>query len=81
DKVYAFLRYTENKRVLVLVNFNRNEASLNVKFPKDVLEAFNLDAKAIAFTDLLSDTKFNTANMNEGLSIKMPSTSAVILEF
>lgn len=81
DRVYAYLRYTENKRVLVLANFNRNEASLSVKFPKDVLEAFNLEAKAITFTDLLSDTKFNTANMNEGLNIKMPSTSAVILEF
>lgn len=81
DRVYAYLRYTANKRVLVLANFNRNETTLSVKFPKDVLEAFNLEAKAIAFTDLLSDTKFNTANMNEGLNIKMPATSAVILEF
>ncbi|TKB98279.1 alpha-amylase family glycosyl hydrolase [Pedobacter cryotolerans] len=81
DKVYAYLRYTENKRVLVLANFNRNEASLNVKFPKDVLQAFKLEGKAINFTDLLSNTKFNTANMNEGIKIKMPSTSAVILEF
>jgi glycosidase len=81
DRVYAYLRYTENKRVLVLANFNRNETALVVKFPKDVLEAFKLENKAIAFTDLLSDTKFNTTNMNEGLSIKMPSTSAVILEF
>lgn len=81
DRVYAYLRYTANKRVLVLANFNRNETTLSVKFPKDVLEAFNLEAKAITFTDLLSDTKFNTTNMNEGLNIKMPSTSAVILEF
>lgn len=81
DRVYAYVRYTANKRVLVLANFNRNETNLSVKFPKDVLEAFNLEAKAITFTDLLSDTKFNTTNMNEGLNIKMPSTSAVILEF
>lgn len=81
DRVYAYLRYTANKRVLVLANFNRNETTLSVKFPKDVLEAFKLEAKAITFTDLLSDTKFNTANMNEGLNIKMPATSAVILEF
>ena len=81
DKVYAYLRYTENKRVLVLANFNRNETTLNVNLPKDVLDAFNLDEKAITFTDLLSDTKFNTANINKGLSIKLPATSAVILEF
>lgn len=81
DRVYAYLRHTANQRVLVLANFNRNETTLNVKFPKDVLEAFKLAAKSITFTDLLSDTKFSTVNMDEGLSIKMPSTSAVILEF
>lgn len=81
DKVYAYLRYTENKRVLILANFNRNETTLNVDLPKDVLDAFNLNGKAITFTDLLSDTKFNSENVNKGLSIKLPSTSAVILEF
>lgn len=81
DRVYTYLRFTENKRVLILTNFNRNEVTLNVNFPKDVLEAFHLEGKSINFTDLLSDTKFNTENINKGLSIKMPSTSAVILEF
>lgn len=81
DKVYAYLRYTENKRVLVLANFNRNETKLKVKLPKDVLEAFNIEGKAIAFRDLLSQTKFSTNNINEGLNIFMPATSAVILEF
>lgn len=81
DKVYAYLRYTANKRVLILANFNRNETILNVNFPEDVLKAFDLEGKAIGFTDLLSATKFNTENMNNGLIVKMPSTSAVILEF
>ena len=81
DKVYAYLRYTKNKRVLVLANFNRNETTLNVNLPKDVLDAFSLEGNAVTFTDLLSDTKFNTDNINKGLSIKLPATSAVILEF
>ncbi|KQC02378.1 alpha-amylase family glycosyl hydrolase [Pedobacter sp. Hv1] len=81
DKVYAYLRYTENKRVLVLANFNRNETKLKVKLPKDVLAAFDIEDKAIAFRDLLSQTKFSTNNINEGLNIFMPATSAVILEF
>lgn len=81
NRVYAYLRYTANQRVLVLANFNRNEAALTVNFPKDVLQAFHLEGKALTFTDLLSDTKFSTANINEGLKISMPSTSAVILAF
>lgn len=81
DRVYAYLRYTENKRVLVLVNFNRNETNLNVHLPKDVLAAFNLEGKASIFTDLLTTTQFKTDNINNGLNVNMPATSAVILEF
>ena len=81
QKVYAFLRYTANKRVLVLSNFNRSESKLKVALPADVLKAFKVEGKALEFTDLLSNTKFKTANINNGLDITLPATSAVILEF
>lgn len=81
DKVYAYLRYTENKRVLVLANFNRNESKLKVNLPKDVLAAFNLEGKATTFTDLLSQTKFSSDDISKGLTIKLPATSAVVLDF
>lgn len=81
DKVYAYLRYTENKQVLILANFNRGENQIQLKFPKDVIDAFNLKDKAITFTDLLSGTTFKTEDINKGLTMKMPATSAVILEF
>ena len=81
EKVYAFLRYTDNQKVLVLANFNRDEHNLNVVFPDDVLATFNLNSKALFFTDLLSNTEFKTANINDGLAIKLPPTSAVILSF
>ncbi len=80
-RVYAYLRYTENKQVLILANFNRNDAKLTVKLPKDVLDAFNIEGKSITFTDLLTATQFKTENINNGLILNMPSTSAVILEF
>ncbi|MBB2144150.1 alpha-amylase [Pedobacter sp. LMG 31464] len=80
NKIYAYLRYTENKRVLVVANFNRNEVKLTMNLPKDVIEAFNLKDKT-TFTDLLSGTKFKTENITNGLNITMAATSAVILEF
>ncbi len=81
EKVYAYLRYTSNKQLLVLTNFNRKEVKLKVQLPNDVLSAFNLNEKAVSFTDLLTGTIFKTQNINDGLSITMPATSAVILEF
>jgi glycosidase len=81
DKVYAYLRYTKTKRVLILTNFNRKTTDLSVNFPKDVLTAFNLEGKTTTFTDLLTETKFKTDNINNGLNVNMPATSAVILEF
>lgn len=81
EKVYAFLRYSDHKKVLILVNFNRVEHHLKVVFPRDILEIFNLDGKSILFTDLLSNIGFNTENINHGLAITLPPTSAVILEF
>jgi glycosidase len=81
DKVYAYLRFTAKKQVLVLANFNRNEVKLTVQFPKDVLEAFHLTGKAQIFKDLLSDTQIKTSDMNKGLIVSMPATSALILDF
>lgn len=81
DRVYAYLRYTETKRILILANFNTKETNITVSLPKDVLAAFNLEGKAITFTDLLTETQFKTDNVNNGLNVNMPTTSAVILEF
>ncbi|TKC08229.1 alpha-amylase [Pedobacter polaris] len=80
-KVYAYLRYTENKRILILANFNRTESKLILNLPKDVLDTFQINDKAITFTDLLTEAKFKTDNINKGLNLNMPATSAVILEF
>lgn len=41
--VYAFLRYTENQRVLVVVNFNHHESrNVSVKIPADALELMGM---------------------------------------
>lgn len=81
QKVYAFLRYTETQRVLILANFNRQEAHLQVQLPQDVRNAFHLDGKPVSFEDLLSATTFKTENINQGVAVAMPPTSAVILSF
>ena len=82
NKVYAFLRYTENRKVLVLANFNRDENKLEVRLPNEILAKFKMIDQKIIFTDLLSETKFETTHFSSnGLLINLPPTSAVILAF
>lgn len=73
--VYAFLRYTQEKRVLILANFNRYTTDLTIQFPNELLTAFNFNDGAISFTDLLTGT------VVEGFGFKMPATGAGIFEF
>ena len=51
--VYAFLRYSETKRLLIVVNFNRNESrDMEVKIPHDALA-------------LMGQSKANEFDMND----------------
>jgi glycosidase len=81
DKVYAYLRYTQTKKLLILTNFDRKSANITVRIPSEVLSEFNIDQKAMVFTDLLTGTKIPTQNISKGLPVSMPATSALILEF
>jgi len=71
-KVYAYVRYTIEKRVLILTNFNRSSFELNIHLPDQM--------SAYSFTDLLTGTVFTSEDGNY-LKINMPATSAAILDF
>jgi len=80
EKVYAFLRYTTKQRVLIVVNFNRDQRPLTVKLPADLRERLNLSGKVV-FSDILSDTKFTANDIAGGLSITLPPASGAMLNF
>ena len=42
EHLYVYLRYTANQRILVIVNFNRNENTITIKLPGDLLEQLAL---------------------------------------
>jgi glycosidase len=79
-KVYAYLRYTKKQRVLVVVNFNRDQRALNVKLPADLKIRLDLNGK-IVFTDILSNVKFTTNDINTGLDIVLPAAGGAMLSF
>jgi glycosidase len=80
QRLYIFLRYTGNQRILVITNFNRTENTISIKLADDLLKLFNLSGH-VEFTDLLSGTKYNTENINDGLPLTLPAVSGMLLEF
>ena len=78
--IYAFVRYTSNERILVVTNFNRSNRKLNVKLPSDLLQKLGVSGSK-DFTDLLSGAKFNTGDISKAISIMLPATSGVMLNF
>ena len=80
QRLYIYLRYTNNKRVLVIANFGRYERHFNIKLPDDLLQKLNISG-SIEFTDLLSDTKYTTNDISQGVNIFLPPTSGMLLNF
>lgn len=80
QQLYLYLRYTNNQRILVAVNFNRQNQPIRIKIPDELLNELTISGE-ITFTDLLSDSKFTAANIKEGLPITLPAMGGVMLEF
>ena len=82
NKVYPYLRYMNQERLLIIVNFNREEVKLQVKFTNDLLNQFDIATPGnYIFTDLLSQNQITATNLQEGLRINIEGTCGVILSF
>jgi glycosidase len=80
QKLYIYLRYFNKQRILVAVNFNRERYQFTVKLPQDLLQKLNLSG-SFEFNDLLSNTMYKTDNISDGVTIMLPATGGVLLEF
>lgn len=56
NKMYSYLRYTENEKLLIFVNFNKDKSSsVKLKIPQEAFERMKLDSDAeYTITDLLN---------------------------
>lgn len=43
DRVYSFIRHSENEVILIAVNFGENAEKVNIRIPDDAWEKFQLD--------------------------------------
>jgi len=79
-KLYIYLRYTADQRILIITNFSRNQRQFNIKLPGDLLQKLNISGR-IEFTDLLNDSKYSTNDISQGVNVFLPATSGLLLEF
>jgi len=77
--LYFYLRYTNNQRILVVTNFNRERCQFTVLFPADLIGKLNLNGP-LQFKDLLSDANYSTTNITDGINITIPATGGLLLE-
>ncbi|MBS1503087.1 MAG: alpha-amylase [Bacteroidetes bacterium] len=80
DHLYLFLRFTEKQRILVAANFKREERTIQVKLPDDLLSLLQLNGEK-ELTDLLSGTRFRTDNIANGVPIVLQAMNGMILNF
>ncbi|EHQ28606.1 alpha-amylase family protein [Mucilaginibacter paludis] len=80
ERTYAYLRYTDQQRILVVANFDRHDRNLLVKLPPELLAQWQLTG-TLAFTDLLSGAVYTAANIDAGLSIKFSAANGLLLSF
>lgn len=85
-KVYAYLRFTENQRVLIVVNFDvENSKEINLRIPANALAAINISPeKAYRLTELLQNKQTISSNASEmgdsGIRLTLDPLGAYIFD-
>jgi glycosidase len=74
SKVYAYLRFTDKERVLVVVNFDANQSKqINLRIPANAFAAMNLSKdKSYQLHDLLLTDKTTVFKANEATDTGIP---------
>jgi glycosidase len=80
ERIYCYLRYTDQQQILIVVNFDRNQRELFVTLPDDLLDQFNITGQR-ELTDLLSGEKYTANDINAGINMILSGMGGVILKF
>jgi glycosidase len=80
ERLYLYLRYTAEERILIAVNFNRHQQYINIKLPNDLLSDFKLSGKVV-FNDLFNGAEYITQDIMQGLPLTLTAVNGVLLKF
>lgn len=83
DMVYAFVRYSDKQKVLVVCNFNKTAELVKLVIPSALLSEMGIEEDKLRGIDLLtgSSVPFNLDEAtDEGVSLDLPAYSAQLYE-
>lgn len=82
QKVYAYVRYTKEQRVLVINNFSRKAFNGDLSLSKELLNLLNLkDFNSLTFKEELNLNNNSVNAEGNTLKVKLAPTDALILSF
>ena len=77
-KVYAFVRFTKNQKIIIVANFDRIKTfQSKIQLPKELTN----QKGSLRLTNILTGEKLNVSNLNDGLMVKVAPSDAWILTF
>lgn len=81
-KVYAFVRYTQNERVLVIANFDRTSTfSQKIQLPNPVLKQFDDTVKNVNLKDVITGAVIQINDFKEGINISLKPSEVIVYSF
>ena len=81
NRNYAYLRFTDNQRALVIANFERDSyLESTIKLPQEFLDGLK-ERDNIQFRELLTGKTVNVADITRGIPVNIATTDAWILIF
>ena len=82
-KQYAYLRFTDQERVLVVANFDRNQAlQTTIQLPAEILAMLpDSGKKGVTFKNLLTGSSFYVTDLQAGIPVNVLSSDAWLLAF
>lgn len=81
NRIYAYLRYTHNERLLVIANFEKAVQNFTLILPDDVIQAFHMEGKQLVFKDLLGQEAITVNKFSNQIDLKLEANQAQILKF
>jgi glycosidase len=82
NKQYAFFRYTDKEKILVVANFDSEAKEIALNISQEVFDFIGLQPATMIATELLTNQKLElTLSPTEATRILLPESGGVVLKF
>jgi glycosidase len=83
NRHYAYIRFNEKDRVLVVVNFDREQPlKTSIRLPEDLRQALQIkDNTTLTFRNALTQESFRIKNASDAIPVHVAPSDALILTF